>query len=406
MKQNLILILEYSGIAAIVLLVFGLGGWYLFLRAQTEDIRSASEARGFGSGIPTFTEAIGSTLANIASGFGGGSEPKVEQQRRAPQLWQVNTTPTAGMAFVATSTLRFLERSTGYLFDADPATSAVTRLSNTLIPKVYEAEISGEHVAGRGLDSEGMIVSFTATLETSTTTGSIGQLHAAPLRAGTLAIEGAGEDALLTLVSSGSGSALMSSAWDGAEPETLLSSALPAWRVIAVPGKIVLAELPASGIPGSAYELSSGVLSPLVRSIPGLIVLPRATSSALLYSSSSGANASLFARASGSSSTIELPVKTLADKCVWAPGARLVAYCAVPHTIPDAYLDARLRGEAHTSDAWWVVDIGAGSAEPLYSPESEGLLLDIAEPRINDAGTYIAFKNSADQSLWMLRIEP
>ena len=62
-------IFTYIGIAAIVLLVIGLAGWYFFIARQTASIESAGYARGFSIGIPAFLGSRGSTAANVGDGF-------------------------------------------------------------------------------------------------------------------------------------------------------------------------------------------------------------------------------------------------------------------------------------------------------------------------------------------------
>ena len=63
------------------------------------------------------------------------------------------------------------------------------------------------------------------------------------------------------------------------------------------------------------------------------------------------------------------------------------------------------RGALHTSDAWWKIDVSAGTAQTLYTPDS-GTSFDAEHPVIDESGGYIAFTNAADKSLWMLRIAP
>jgi len=70
---------------------------------------------------------------------------------------------------------------------------------------------------------------------------------------------------------------------------------------------------------------------------------------------------------------------------------------------PADFLDLWHRGEVHTADAWWRVDMSAGSTELLYSPGD--IMLDVESPVIDDEGEYIAFMNAADKSLWLLRIK-
>jgi hypothetical protein len=123
---------------------------------------------------------------------------------------------------------------------------------------------------------------------------------------------------------------------------------------------------------------------------------------------------------------VSLPIKTISEKCVWAPsnapqsgapgghsvaqnviaGKELVAYCAVPVSpVSGTYLRDWYRGAVHSEDSWWKVDVSAGTVERIFSPDAN-LSLDVENPSIDGNGSYIAFMNAADKSLWMLRITP
>src|SRR3989344_6044328 len=132
-------IVRYILMASVVFLLLGLLWWYFFLRSQSQTITSSDSARGYDTGAASFQNAIGSTYNNIVSGIssfindsdtwgtGKGSAPK--------QLWHVTKTPVAGMSFVgsgATLRLRFVERSTGQILEADPADGTVVRLTDKL----------------------------------------------------------------------------------------------------------------------------------------------------------------------------------------------------------------------------------------------------------------------------------
>jgi hypothetical protein len=167
-----------------------------------------------------------------------------------------------------------------------------------------------------------------------------------------------------------------------------------------------VAQKPSDGVMGYAFTINNSALQSLV-SAPGLSILPRTGSTALIYSDSTSGSVSLFAQTSASTSPIRLPISTLAEKCVWAPGHDLIAYCAVPQTPETAndYMEAWYRGAMHTSDSWWRVDVSAGTAESLFTPDSS-ISLDVEHPVIDPTDSYIAFMNAADKSLWMLRITP
>ncbi len=409
--QKYYYIFRYVGVAAIVLLILGLGGWFLFLRNQEGNLSDLASQRGFDIAIPSFTGARSSTSENIAAGATTEGMLSVQTAEKPPRLWRVSSTPIAGASFIgASSTLRYIERSTGHVYDVDPVSGKAERRTNTLVPKIYDAAIASDgSMILRTLDDAGGRIAIAATFGTTTQDGFF-QLETANLGAAVFATAFArGRPDTLLVAESANGAELVRSRADAA-PQSLLSLFLTTLEPMLVPdGRILLTERPASGMPSSSYEVVNGALVPLVRGIPGLAVLPRPSSSVLLYSSDDGARLRLFAR-SATSSTAELSIGTSARKCVWAPSGvstttpTLYAYCAVPQTAPSAgFTDSWVRGATHTADAWYTIDISAAKSERFFIPEGS-IALDVEDPMIDARGEYITFTNARDKSLWLLRI--
>ena len=166
----------------------------------------------------------------------------------------------------------------------------------------------------------------------------------------------------------------------------------------------MLVQRASDSVMGYAYELKNGSLVPVLRALPGLTMLPKSGSQALLYGTSAKGALSLFTRLSAITTASRLPITTIADKCVWAEGSAPTAYCAVPQTSPpEGFLDSWYRGEAHSSDALWRIDASAGSAELVFAPDSS-ISIDVENLSIDSSNRYVAFTNARDQSLWLLRL--
>lgn len=398
----------YLSVIAIIAILGALTGWYFFLKGQLRATEGTDAARGFSVAAP-FSLPTGSTFENMLSSFTGQSAAAPTSLSR---LWHVDKTPVAGFAFDGTdasTTLSLVERGNGYVFVADPGTQTIARVTNTLMPKTYEALFAqGGKVVERSLDSGGNITTFVGSIGTSTTMASTTALSGKYLEKNILSVllqPITGELFLIEGAEMGFEGHRMQ--WDGKNPKTLFASGMGDWSGKWLSdGRLVIFTKPADGIQGFAYLLrNDGTMGTLVRALPGLTILPRASSSALIYGTSTGSSLSLFAKSSESAPALALPVRTIADKCVWAPGQDLIAYCAVPATAPTGtYLNDRYKGLSHTSDAWWRIDASSGSAEIFYTPD-ERVSLDVADPIIDASGMYIAFKNAADDSLWLLRLE-
>jgi hypothetical protein len=305
------------------------------------------------------------------------------------------------------STVRFVERGTGYVLDADPVSGTLARLTNTLVPRVYEALVGPNGVVVlRGFDDEtGFVLTNTAQATSTLVSGepSVLLLSALPQDIRNIALSPSGEE-ILDLIEQSPGFSIVRAVWDGESPRRIASVGISGWHMRwLLDGRVILTQNATEGASSYVYELDEdGNLSSLVPGGSTVALLPRADSSALIYGSASG-NSALVARVDANTSAATLPIRTPIDKCVWAPGAELVAYCAVPTALPSSNLNARLRGEVHTADTWWKVDVSAGRAELLYNPGGN-VSIDVENPKIDALGNYIAFMNARDKSLWLLRI--
>jgi hypothetical protein len=397
----------YIGILAIVLLVIGLLGWYFFLRGQGSNIAALDAARGFSIAVPSFTGSRSSTSENIAQGSNELTLTAPESGK-PPRLWRASLAPVAGAGFVGTTTLRYMERSTGHIYDVDITTGNAARLTNMLLPKVYDAGILGDGtIVFRMLNELGESVTLTGVLGTTTDDGFL-RFDTENLGTGVLSVAYSARPEMVLVAASSQGAEVVRAENDEA-PERLLSLALRGLEPLLLnDGRVFLTERPASGLPGSSFEIVSGALQPLMRAVPGLSILPRASSAAFLYSSDDAARVRLFLRPSADAATLELPLETTAKKCVWgarASTSTATVYCAASQTpLPAGYTDLYMRGSAHTLDAWFTIDTASGKVEKLFTPETS-VALDVEHPMIDAEGKYITFMNARDKSLWVLRID-
>lgn len=384
----------YIGAIATSLLLVGLAGWYFFISSKTNQIENTDIARGFAIGVPSFSGSRGSTSENIA---GSAEEPKPDEVQRPPRLWRVSSSPVAGAGFTTEGKLRYVERSTGYVFDANPETGEVTRRTNRLMPKVYEADVGKEHaVLLRSINEDNAVITFIGELGTSTTDGFV------DLEGGTLDIPLSDitldDDSIVFLTDTGSKVHLIRAAYDGTDPEELLSLNVGSFLIHNNPNRLILVERAASGVTGSAYEAGRNNLTPLVRNVRGLTLRAHGSSTAILIGREES-TLMLSLRPSTDATSVELPIRTTADKCVFAPGVELIAYCAVPDEVPPEFMTRYAQGLVHTTDAWHKVSL-AGT-EKFYMMEDA---VDVENPLVDDSGAYMTFQNARDKSLWLLRI--
>jgi len=403
-------IIKYAAAAILVMILGGLAGWYVFVHRQISATESADSARGFGEDA-SFASGSGSSFGNIST-EATDVGIAVQAGNRAPKLWQLTRTPVAGAGFEASTTkLYFAERASGNILVADPGRSTIERRTNTLFSKTYESIFARDgSVILRGISDSGDISSFAARIASSTSPvagDTPNKLEGVYLPNDIIDISARSKDQLFFIIPDpAGGSTGITSDWKGAGQKRVFSSALTNWRVWYLSDGAIYILLSASDdVLGNAFKLNSdGTLTSVVGNVPGLTILPRANSSALIFGSSEGGDVALFSKASAGATAVRLPIRTIADKCVWESSRELIAYCAVPETPPGAsYLRNWYSGNVHSSDSIWRVDVSAGTTERVYSP-IESVALDVENLHIDDSGSYLSFMNAADKSLWMLTL--
>ncbi len=404
-------------IALAIVAIGALLGWYFFLAGKSSQVQQQNTGTGDQTVAPSFQGTTGSTYANVVSTLGVSSGASTVST--SSRLWEVSAVPVAGFGWRTGQApgLYFVERSSGYVFDAQTQNHSVVRLTNTLRPKTYEAwaTLDGS-VVERGIDDNGNLITFAGKVATSSSiavTGSVStsssDLSGTDLPTGISAVAvDPSSDTLFYLVPGASSVQLISTNFAGQKERQLFSSALTGWQLLAPgDGTVYLLQNPLDGVLGYAYQIGkTGSLSAVAQG-PGLTILPRASSGMMLLGSSSSDGAlALFVRASASAPAVSLPIRTVADKCAWAPGQNAIAYCGVPKSVPSQqFLDDWYKGLVHTSDTIYQINASDASSSLLYDPTGDtSAQLDVEYMSVDPSGQYLAFINAKDQSLWVLRI--
>ena len=425
-EQNFASFIKILSGGIIVLLLGGLAGWYFYLHSQVQKTAAVSTGRNLGTAAPTFGAPTGSTQANqaLATKSSNSNQQIAGTANYASStLWEVDKAPVAGMGFVDTLTdeyIYYIERANGYVFSAHPSAHSVLRLTDTLTPKVYNVQFANDgSFVQQALDNGGNVTTFLGSLSASSSVGqssstsatrnssqfrSVDGVFLTP-NIRSIAINPTTRSLFYLLGNAHGGVDGFSMQWDGTKKKQVFTSLVGSWNTnVLDDGTIILLESPADGMVGFAYSLKgSGILTPIVRNVPGLTILPKSSSSLVLYGASTGGGLSLFDIATGTPSAI--PLATVADKCVWLSGSSEIAYCAVPNTtVSGNFLNGWYKGTVQTSDDWWQIDVATGAIKRVYSPSADNVSIDVENPIIDASGNYITFLNAVDQSLWVLHV--
>ncbi len=404
-------------IIVLVLIAGGLGSYYYFFMRPGTVV---TEPTG------NDTDPFGQSPINPGGQVSGGNNttPRTEGEPTdlpayVAKLRQVSNEPVAGAKIfertvqVGTSSkdkivqtyIRFVERGTGHIQEASMTSNELIKISNTTIPKMYEAIWGTDsNVLLRYLKDDETIQTYSAVITRSTTT------EPAPLDGVFLADNisdirfSPKSDRIFYMTPAGKG---IVGKTNGTGASELYSSPTGEW-LIEWPSESVmsLTSKSSAGIAGYSFSLNtkSGGATKTLGPIAGLTTNTSPSGAYILYSeSSTGFRTSLFDVKK--QTTQQLTVTTLPEKCVWGTsGTSTALYCAVPKTIPNgSYPDAWYQGRVQFADNIWKISPATGIATKIFDPEtSNRASLDIINLMLSPKEDVMLFINKKDSMLWSL----
>jgi hypothetical protein len=381
----------------------------LFLRTQEKstpnpndtsflaDFPGSGAQSGGGGGI--FGSPIGATGSTQGQST---TTPTIAK----PILLKIYNEPTAGVAPYDTeeqaTRARFVDKATGDILEYTYETKTTGRVVRETIPRVLHAVFATDArtVYRQYLDDAGTLVTVQTPL-TSTGAG----IHSTPMANGTYDVVPTGPDSTLALVRTGTGVNLTHNTAD--DTTTLWSSALTGWQTSYAGTTTLVYQNPSYDTPGTIYRIdakTNRVETPF-NSVRGLIAIPHPSNGSIVFSRSGGAVTSLFVFDPTTHTQRALPIRTLANKCVWSTLHAHTLYCAVPRTMPERGMpDTWYRGEVTLQDDWYTIDTDTGERTLLYDARESNTDIDVTSPVMSGTENAIFFINKTDETLWMLGI--
>ncbi len=365
-----------------------------------------------------------------------------------PRLREISSVPVAGSEIVARERdvvvnkvktkvydqyIRFVDRATGHVFETKSDSPAITEISDTTIPKVYEVDFSSNPNVAifRSLDeSTDTILSEVATLasstlpiqatstafeinSTSTTTSTSTvevytgtpyktEISYLPNNIANLAVGPSLQKMIYSLPNASGGNILVSNI-DGSKPLVAFTSALSGWLLSWPNSKYTVLTTKPSGFANGIsllLNLSSGSLSKIA-SGNGLTTLVSPDLSTALVGKG-GLTMDLSAENLKDSSSLGLSLQTLPEKCVWANTENSIAYCAIPNIVPKGtYPDDWYQGLISFTDNIWEINTSTGVSNIVAAlSEDYNQNIDAINLQISSDDSYLTFMNKDDLTLW------
>jgi hypothetical protein len=419
-------------VAIIVFLLIAFGVYYFVIRKNTGGEDGSRSL--FGGLVSSGIENTGNTGEDVEKTPIPGSDLSgtgVEEELLFRQLSKI---PIAGAIAIERGGkpyVRYVARENGHVFEVDPKNGTSIELTNTTIPRIYEAYFTkgGNSVVLRYLTQDQLsrrdvIKTYFANLELPASSGSSTQASATlgtlrgdflpnDISAVSISPNGAKLFYLLPVPEGVSGTIVTLSTMS---PKEVLRNSFSEWLPqLLDDGTIILTTKPSANVSGFSYLYSPAnqTLTRLIREKNALTTLSERHGSRVIYSENVVGNTTLgLYDKKGMSSeegvtihTAPIPLATLPEKCVWSKNAILL-YCGAFTSTPRASIpDDWYQGALSFADSFWLIDTNKTEitflADPKKAIDKE---FDVYMPFVGNDEQYFFFTNKKDNTLWEMRL--
>lgn len=344
------------------------------------------------------------------------------------QLQQLTSSAISGAVSIesgdaSTSTMevnvRYIERSTGNIYEINPNTLNIKRLTNTTIPAIYETlwNKSGDKFILRYLNENNVIKTFIGKISksisptsTSTENIDIGEISGSFITDDiSYLVSSPDSETLVYLEPSRFGVSGINIDFSGNLIGKIFDSQFSEW-IIEWPNEktFALTTKASSVADGYLYFVDSenGEFTKILGNIKGLTTSISPSAEILLYSESSINDFTLNSFSIAERTSERLSVTTLPEKCTWSSIRDSVVYCGASSDIPNgSYPDIWYQGSVLFEDDIWEIDVKRNVVRIIVSPQSlVGETIDVINPFLSDNEEYLFFTNKKDLTLWSLKL--
>lgn len=395
-------------VSAIVIIIAAFAIWYFFFMVGEEPTGGAFPSTG------TTTPFTPTKKPPSGVGTRATTTPALFK----PILRQITKEPAAGGVIferAGKQIVRYLERAKGNAYETEADSIKPKRLTNKIIPKVYEAvwKNDGSALIARYANEETeKIESFYGKIKIKNEGTGEGEIQGSFLASNIKELSvSPSTDRIFYLTESLGGALGAISSFDGAKKSLVFDSLLNKWLTNwPRESLITVTTKPVSNALGSLYfvESATGAKSAVLSDIRGLTTLTNADGSKVLYSQSDDTGFMLKMHDVKSKTSSFFPFNTLPEKCVWSVIKVNDVYCAVPQSIANGkYPEDWYQGVTLFTDEIWKIDTKTGLTEFIMNlNDNSGQKIDGAKISLNKKENFLLFTNKQDLNLWNLQIAP
>lgn len=422
-------------VIVVLVLIAAVAGYFLFKKNSSSGTGTTSFGALFGDSGEDVARPTSTRVTGGGDGeFGGGGDTTTDGATSDPLFRHLSTIEVAGATAVekdGKTAVRYIARENGYVYDVDPSTGIATQITNTTIPRVYEAywALGGRTVVLRFLKRDDLarkdivktqIADLVLPNGAGSASSALGSLFISDpqppdnITAVSVSPNGTRLFYLLPVADGVSGTVVNIASKAGVE---VLRNSFSEWLPQMLDsGNVILTSKASSAALGYSYLYDSNkkTLARIVREKTGLTTLATPNGERMLYSENVSGNTLLslydkvgFPQDEGRISHTEtLQLATLPEKCVWSQN-KVRVYCGAFSSTPNAQIpDQWYQGALAFSDTFWTINTDLADLVFLADPKKEtGNTFDVFIPFVDKNETHFFFVDKNDSTLWSMRLE-
>src|SRR3989339_198817 len=370
-------------------------------------------------------DVTGNNIEGTLNGNTSGEQDK-------PLFLQLAQGPVAGAINVSRegkTYVRYVLRENGFIYEVDPETGVSNQLTNTTIPRIYEAYFgnSGNTVILRYLTRDELsrldvIKTYLANLELPTngtsTTNIVGTLRGEylPDNISALSISPDKKNLFYLLPIPEGVSGTIVPLQSTQQAKEVFRNSFGEWLPQLLDnGTVLLTTKASADVPGYSYiyDPKNKTLERMIREKNGLTTQANSSGTLVIYNENIAGNFTLglynnkviSSADSDAQNEAPIPLTTLPEKCAWGT-VHHTLYCGAPLSIGNVKIpDEWYQGITTFSDLFWMVNTDTEEISLLADPKDEPKRsFDVIVPFIDNKESFLFFVDKNDSSLWSMRI--
>ncbi len=325
------------------------------------------------------------------------------------KLRELSAEPVSGAGSLdlkAGTIVRYIEKATGHIYEVEMFSPNKTRISNTTLPLVYDAQWGNKNnslIARYLKDDNETVDTYGLTLKNSTSTDSTVSGTPFPKNISDVSVF---DTSVFYLVVTPDNSSGFVSTFAGGQKKQIWNSPITELNSQFVNSKTVaLNTKPYPGIPGYLYLVDTGTggVKKVLGDVNGLSTLVSPDVAQIIYLSQDNI-AKMSIWSSKSKASTDISPATFPEKCVWSKKNTQFVYCAVPKRIigPNTLINW-YQGLEEESDDIWKYDLKTNTSAIIENLSTDARVdIDVIKPFLSQNEQYLVFMNKIDNSLWSL----